>query len=68
MDEFVETPEDETYEGAQGGTGAVRLVSLLPGGDEPQPTEVWVALIVLAALGFLVITRRGLRDVLARAN
>jgi len=65
VDPFVEDPQDDTYEGAQGGTGAVRLVSLFPGGDQPQPTEVWVALIVLAALGFLVLTRRGLRGVLA---
>lgn len=63
--DYVDEPDDATYEGAQGSTGAVRLLRVLPGGDSPVPAEAMVALITLAALGFLIITRRGLRAVLA---
>ncbi len=64
--EYVGEPQTDTYEGAAGSTGAVRLVRLFPGGDEPTGTELYVGLIVLGALGFLILTRRGLRGVLSR--
>lgn len=65
-EQYVMAPDEETYTGAVGGTGAVRLQNILPGGMGPSGVETWVALIVLAALGFLILTRRGLADVLAK--
>lgn len=44
----------------------VRLGLLAPGGDPPGPVETRVALILLGALGFIMLARRGFRGVLAR--
>jgi hypothetical protein len=66
VNEYADMPDEDTYVGAVGSTGAVRLTNLIPGGMGPTGVETWVALIVLAALGFLILTRRGLADVLAK--
>ncbi len=66
VNDWANAPDEDTYVGAVSSTGAVRLAHLIPGGMGPSGVETWVALFVLAALGFLILTRRGLADVLAR--
>jgi hypothetical protein len=39
---------------------ALHPFRVIPGGARPVPEEVWVAAIILGALGFLWISRRGL--------
>ncbi len=55
----------ERTDGDQSSRGAgINLGAFLPGGIAPGPQEVAVALIVLGALGFVILVRRGFASVL----
>lgn len=52
--------------GQGSGHGPINLASLVPGGIAPEPQETAVAVIVLAALGFVILMRRGFGSVLSK--
>jgi hypothetical protein len=52
-------------EGNDGGSGRFNVLSLLPGGERPGNVEIATALLVLGALGYLILVRRGFRGVIA---
>lgn len=62
---MASSPDDIDPQGADiGRSMGINLGDFLPGGLAPQPQEIYVAGIILAALGFVILMRRGFGSVL----
>lgn len=56
--------QPDVFAPGTGGPGGPVLARLLPGGAAPGPVELGVGLLVLGALAWIVLIRRGFKDVL----